>query len=47
MAKAPKTVVKYRDAGDGQFITRKEFDRRPPDKVIKERVPTPGNGDTK
>jgi len=46
MAKAPTTRVGYRDAGDGQFIKKTEFDRRPPDKVVKERVPLPGHGDT-
>jgi len=33
---AKKTV--YRDSGNGQFITKKTFDRRDPRTVEKERV---------
>ncbi|MFD1944554.1 hypothetical protein [Paradevosia shaoguanensis] len=42
-----KTRTGYRDAGDGQFITKKEFEVRPAKEVVKERIPLPGRGDTK
>jgi hypothetical protein len=42
-----KTRIGYRDADDGQFITKKEYETRPPKEVVKERVPLPGRGDTK
>ena len=43
MAKSTKPATRpaHRDAGTGEFITKKEFDRRPADKVVKERVPLP------
>lgn len=47
MAKAPTTRVGYRDARDGQFISKESFDRRSPANTVKERVPLPGRGDTK
>ena len=37
------TTLKGRDAGTGQFITRKEAERRPATTVV-ERVPKPGKG---
>lgn len=46
MAKVPTTRVGYRDAKDGQFISKDSFDRRKPENTIKERVPLPGHGDT-
>jgi hypothetical protein len=41
-----KTHKVGRDAGNGQFITIKEANKRPNSTVI-ERVPNPGCGDTK
>jgi hypothetical protein len=37
MATPKKTV--YRDSGNGQFLKKSDFDRRPPNTVEKERVP--------
>jgi len=34
----------YRDSKDGQFITKKEADRRP-NTTQKESIPNPGRGD--
>ena len=31
----PKETVRYRDAGDGQYITKKEADKNP-DKSVRE-----------
>jgi len=42
-----KTTVRYRDAGSGLFITERQATRRSPEKVVRERVPKPGYGDTK
>jgi hypothetical protein len=47
MVKQPATRVGYRDAKDGQFISKESFDRRKPENTIKERIPLPGRGDTK
>jgi len=46
MAKAPTTRVGYRDAKNGEFITKKAFETRSPANTVKERVPLPGHGDT-
>lgn len=42
-----KTTVRYRDAGNGQFITERKANRGVPNTVVRERVPNPGYGDTK
>jgi hypothetical protein len=42
-----KTTVRYRGAGSGHFITETQAKRRSPEKVVRERVPKPGYGDTK
>jgi len=34
----PKKTV-YRDSGNGQFLDKPTFDKRPPNTVEKERVP--------
>jgi hypothetical protein len=44
---ASKTTVRYRNAGSGQFMTEAQAKRRPQEKVVRERVPKPGYGDTK
>ncbi|GEO11536.1 multidrug transporter [Segetibacter aerophilus] len=43
MAKAtkPATRTAYRDAGNGQLITKKEAERRPANTVVKEKLPLP------
>lgn len=41
MSKKSKTKVVHRDSGTGEFITEKEFNRRKPDTVEKERVKLP------
>jgi hypothetical protein len=43
MAKSSKPPQKtvYRDAGDGQFITKKEYEKAKPNTVTKEKVPVP------
>lgn len=46
MANQPKTTPRGRDADSGQFRTV-EWAKRHPREGIVERVPTPGNGDTK
>jgi len=43
---ASKTFKVGRDSGNGQFIPVKEAERRPKTTTV-ERVPKPGNGDTK
>ena len=42
MAKGTKTITRYRSAEDGQYITKKEADRKP-DKSVKEtdKIPPP------
>lgn len=44
---ATRTV--YRDSGDGKFITKREFDKRPPNTVEREkvRVPSPQSSPSK
>jgi len=42
-----KTTIRYRDAGNGKFLTESAAKRRPPKNVVRERVPKPGFGDTK
>ena len=42
-----KTTIRYRDAGNGQFLTEGQAKRRSPAKVVRERVPKPGYGDTR
>ena len=42
-----KTTLRYRDAKTGLFLTDQQGKRRPPAKVVHERVPKPGFGDTK
>lgn len=42
-----KTTTRYRDAGSGRFLTDRQAERRPANKVVHERVPKPGHGDTK
>lgn len=45
MAKSTsKTRVAHRDAGSGQFITEKAAAKKPPNTVVKERVPLPKKG---
>ena len=46
MANTPKTTPRGRDARDGQFRPVKWAKDHPNIGVV-ERVPTPGNGDTK
>lgn len=46
MANTPKTTPRGRDARDGQFTTLKWAKDHPSISTV-ERVPTPGNGDTK
>ncbi len=46
MANGAKTTPRGRDARDGQFTTVKWAKDHPKISVV-ERVPTPGNGDTK
>jgi len=43
MANKPKKPEKtiYRDDGDGQFITKKEYEKAKPNTVTKEKVPLP------
>ncbi len=43
MAKSSKPSEKtvYRDDGDGKFITKKEYEKAPPNTVTKEKVPLP------
>lgn len=43
MAKASKPPQRtvYRDDGNGEFITKKEFDKSKPNTVTKEKVPLP------
>ena len=40
-----KTHTGYRDSKDGQFITKKEAERRPAT-TTKESIQNPGRGDT-
>lgn len=42
-----KTRTAHRDAGNGQFVTKKQATRMPANQVVKERVPLPGRGDTR
>lgn len=42
-----RTVLKPRDAKTGEFLTKKEAERLPDSRVVWERVPKPGYGDTK
>jgi hypothetical protein len=42
----PRTTLRGRDAQTGEFTTVEEARRHPATHVV-ERVPTPGNGDTK
>jgi len=46
MANGAKTTPRGRDARDGQFTTVK-WAKDHPNVAVVERVPTPGNGDTK
>lgn len=41
-----KTHLQPRDTKDGQFLTKKEAETLPPERVVWERVPNPGYGDT-
>ena len=41
-----KTTLRYRDAKSGHFLTDAQGKRRDPAKVVRERVPKPGRGDT-
>mgnify|MGYP001591261309 FL=1 len=45
--KGSKTTLRYRDAGPGRFLTDTQGKRRNPNRVVRERVPKPGRGDTK
>jgi hypothetical protein len=47
MGTSSKTTLRWRDAGNGRFLTDKQAARKPADKVVHERVPKPGRGDTK
>jgi len=38
--KQPQKTI-YRDDGNGQFIPKKEYEKRPPNTVTKEKVPLP------
>lgn len=42
-----KTHTVYRRADNGQLITKRKAEQLPPSKVVKERMPNPGYGDTK
>ena len=42
-----KTTLRYRDAKTGQFLTDNQGKRRDQAKVVRERVPKPGRGDTR
>jgi hypothetical protein len=42
----PRTTLRGRDARTGEFTTVEEARKHPNTHVV-ERVPTPGNGDTK
>ena len=42
-----KTTLRYRDANNGRFLTDTQGQRRDSAKVVRERVPKPGRGDTK
>ena len=46
MGKRSKTTLRYRDAGTGRFLTDKQGERKPKNRVVRERVPKPGFGDT-
>ncbi len=41
-----KTHTGHRDAKTGEFISKREADRLPPSRVVKEQIPNPGRGDT-
>ena len=42
----PKTHTQYLDARTGEFVDKNRAQRMDPAKVVKERVPNPGHGDT-
>lgn len=42
-SKKRKTVDRIRDAGTGLFLSDKQAKGMPKDKIVKERVPKPGN----
>ena len=42
-----KTTLRYRDAKNGRLLTDQQGKRRDPAKVVRERVPKPGRGDTR
>jgi len=41
-SKKPKTHLRWRDAGTGQFLTDRQAEQKPKDTVVHERVPTRG-----
>jgi hypothetical protein len=41
-----KTTLRYRDAKTGRLLTDQQGQRRDPAKVVRERIPKPGYGDT-
>lgn len=43
--KKPTGHLRWRHAGTGEFLTAKEAERLPKDKVVHERVPVPGKGE--
>lgn len=45
-SRTPTTRPGYREAGSGQFITRKEAVKSP-GSTVEESIPLPGHGDTK
>ena len=47
MSNKSKTTTRYRDAGNGRFLTDRQGERKPDNQVVRERVPKPGYGDTK
>jgi hypothetical protein len=46
MGKETKTVTRYRDAKTGRLLTDQKGKQMPPEKVVRERVPKKGYGDT-
>lgn len=42
-----KTTPRYRDAKTERFLTDRQGGSRDPAKVVRERVPRPGHGDTR